>query len=525
MPTATELAGGTVSIFVEQVSDLAGNMADVVQGGNRGRRLSVIGEFESPDALLHLVPWVCPPIEWANGDGLLLDRDTFLVNIDSQSNEVLYDVLNPTNMDWGDAGVKRIVLQYRTPGVNQWKDNTIALDFAGKRMVSASWDVTAMLDGSFEIRVSADCSNGERHEVSEFIQSHTSVISGVLDRKAPTITSVFSTSQSTSLNEGDIVTVTFDESIICPTSGENALGLDLSQIASAVLKVGDTVLESQFVCNDNVLSLSLTKTGMYNQALLIDPVSLFDPPKPMLVSVGGIYDKSGNLAAMIEAKPLENRVMDGTDKKVEALWEALQRSDPYFSRKAAEMELELHRGRKERAEIAVLAAIGPDKLVAEATLEEVETRYKTSLGAFKTARRIQNAHEDELLRGESWAMNISILFFLLLFFLLWLIQQHRDWKTNKVEPFSSASVPSTFDMQSPRRPTDYFGEILPPLPPTKIISSVEHQEMYNKAVDEYIRVSIPRCLTLCRYVFVPIVLGAIACWVACCLLACICSNN
>jgi hypothetical protein len=206
----------------------------------------------------------------------------------------------------------------------------------------------------------------------------------------------------------------------------------------------------------------------------------------MLVSVGGIYDKSGNLAAIIEAKPLENRVIDGTDKKVEALWEALQRSDPKFSRKAAEMELELHRGRKERAEAAVFVAIGLDKRVAEATLEEVETRYKTSLRAFKTARRIEATQKDELLYGETWAMEITGLILLSLFFLLWLIQQYMEWKNNKVEPFSPGSFPSTFDMQSPRRPTELFGEVLPPV---KMISAVEHQEMYNKAVDEYIRVS------------------------------------
>jgi hypothetical protein len=83
-------------------------------------------------------------------------------------------------------------------------------------------------------------------------------------------------------------------------------------------------------------------------------------------------------------------------------------------------------------------------------------------------------------------MEIASLVFLLLFFLLWLIQQYRDWKNNKVEPFSPASFPSTFDMQSQRRPTELFGEVLPP---TKMISAVDHQKLCNKAVDDYIRVS------------------------------------
>ena len=79
---------------------------------------------------------------------------------------------------------------------------------------SGSWDMTeSMADGTYEVRVVAECSEG--FSTASYDSAATLPLRGVVDRVAPELLSFTSTSLSNVYATGDHFILTFSESIVC----------------------------------------------------------------------------------------------------------------------------------------------------------------------------------------------------------------------------------------------------------------------------------------------------------------------
>ena len=174
----------------------------------------------------------------------------------------------------------------RTYDHGVWASVSSALMLAGERMVSGVWDVSdavAIPDGTYEIRVETNC--GSKTGVAEFDASYTTTVIGVIDRVVPELVSVISTSGTSVLTAGDVVTVSYTETVHCDALTFASITFGANRESGAAVFDSDNNKRLRFGCDGNEVRLAL-----------VDPTPAELSAGAVSVLVNNVADVSGNMA-------------------------------------------------------------------------------------------------------------------------------------------------------------------------------------------------------------------------------------
>ena len=173
---------------------------------------------------------------------------------------VAYD---PDYLDhpWKDnSRLKFIKLVYRTKGSNAWQN---AIDSAGIPVLfgitnagaylSSSWDLSTIEDGSYEIALHAACTPSLLASASpQSSDSFSEVVAVKLDQQAPYVLSMTSPAAHEALLPGGMITLLFNEPIMCEAPLNLAASITAFVGTATVVLSGDELVVR---CNNDVLQI------------------------------------------------------------------------------------------------------------------------------------------------------------------------------------------------------------------------------------------------------------------------------
>lgn len=252
----------------------------------------------------------CPAVEWS---GDIKAESTFLIDADDSS-AVEFVVANPSGVNWVHVPVfERLVFEFRhinsenqaSPWITD-ESATSSLNPAaseGDAYVVGRWTGPTMAnfpDGLYNIRVTSMCSNDA--PLDEYSQSSSAMLRGVVDRRPPRVLSAMPLSGGLVLIQGGLLTMTFDENIVCAgvyRSGtmlqpEIILAITNNEGRVATLSVSKNHLK--YACHDATVSIALDTGGTAEISRQFKDSSSIDAATFKLTVESGIVDVAGNTA-------------------------------------------------------------------------------------------------------------------------------------------------------------------------------------------------------------------------------------
>jgi hypothetical protein len=239
------------------------------------------------------IKWIqrCPAVAWS---GDILSDDTFVVNSNEGHAAVAFSVLDPTHGAWDTSLFERVEFQYREVGAVNWIANgdlSVPLPSAaayvdGTHSVFASeWspanDIQA---GEYEIRVVTLCTM-IADSPAEYQQSSTPIVRGRVDKSPPRVVGITASSGKTANFEpGDLITVTFNEPILCSGTRPD---VHRSVVPGFALRIADGSAVDDLVvsCDGRTVIVALTAAGA---------IALGAQTGVLKVTFSNVYDLAGN---------------------------------------------------------------------------------------------------------------------------------------------------------------------------------------------------------------------------------------
>ena len=162
------------------------------------------------EGIVYMQP--CAAAAWS---GDLLADQTFQVSA-TGSATVGFAAYNPELPVWSDnTRLEAIEFQHRASGCvgsQCWQTSDSALDYSGgAQYVDGTWLPPAE-DGVYDVRLRTVCTSTGS---SFYDYRHSPVLSGLIDRAAPRVVSVSSSSLDNTAERHDLVSVLFTEDIVC----------------------------------------------------------------------------------------------------------------------------------------------------------------------------------------------------------------------------------------------------------------------------------------------------------------------
>jgi len=181
----------------------------------------------------------------------------WLIN-DSDDSKLMVKIGN-----YDKAKLSTVILQYKNVNASVWESSVVMESSElATSVTDLEWDVAALEDGDYEIRVKVICGDN----ASEY--SFSEQLPGTIDRSAPSLFGVPQPTDGT-FSTGDEISATFDESLNCFNISEDNVILK-NKNSGVVYEVG-------VGCAGNkILIVPLTEESFTNQVIEVTLVNIED---------------------------------------------------------------------------------------------------------------------------------------------------------------------------------------------------------------------------------------------------------
>jgi len=281
-------------------SEICRNQAVGYDFNDLGESTSLRLSMPNAEQVIEFTP-PCPSIEWSG----VLVNDQFFSSLSGGDNTVDARAIIGTATG---RDVLRVGLEYRlllasgitSPWHGFGDGKEVLLASTDGTEYSANWDVSNHADGIYEVRATIECT--ESSPLETWDSSWSPTVKGVLDRAAPVLVQLSTSSNSGVFAPGDHFVLTYSEDIVC--GGHLLDGVTKADL-KATITFGDdgerftTGVESANIlhsCDGPEVKLALPSFD----AAAAESVA----GEAIAITVEGLYDLAGNPAVAVTDRVL-----------------------------------------------------------------------------------------------------------------------------------------------------------------------------------------------------------------------------